>query len=79
MTEREEFEKTRRRLYALADRMGMKLTIIVRRKSPAEVAHLAANRRVEKPAVADSARRPIETQGKPFTKDAQGKREPGEE
>jgi|HubBroStandDraft_4_1064222.scaffolds.fasta_scaffold160996_3 hypothetical protein len=32
MTDREEFEKLRKRLYALADRMGMKLVIIVRRK-----------------------------------------------
>ncbi len=34
MTDREQFEKARKHLYALADRMGMKLTIIVRRKNP---------------------------------------------
>ena len=33
--DREEFEKCRRKLYALADRMGMQITIIVRRKSKA--------------------------------------------
>jgi hypothetical protein len=44
----EEFEKLRKRLYALADKMGQRITIIVRRKNP-------------------------------FTKDAPGKREPGEE
>lgn len=32
MTDQEEFDRARKRLYALADRMGMKLTIIVRRK-----------------------------------------------
>jgi hypothetical protein len=37
ITDREEFEKLRKRLYALADRMGMKLVIIVRRK-PASAA-----------------------------------------
>ena len=31
MTDREEFERARKHLYALADRLGMKLTIIVRR------------------------------------------------
>jgi hypothetical protein len=35
MTDQEEFDKARRRLYAIADRMGMRLTIIVRRKSNA--------------------------------------------
>jgi hypothetical protein len=34
MTDQEEFDKARRRLYAIADRMGMRLTIIVRRKNP---------------------------------------------
>jgi hypothetical protein len=34
VTDREEFERARKRLYALADRMGMKLVIIVRRKNP---------------------------------------------
>lgn len=34
-TDREEFEKTRRKLYALAERMGMRLTIIVRRRPDA--------------------------------------------
>lgn len=34
MTDQEEFDKVRRRLYAIAERMGMRLTIIVRRKNP---------------------------------------------
>jgi hypothetical protein len=33
MTDQEEFEKLRKRLYALADKMGQRLTIIVRRKT----------------------------------------------
>jgi hypothetical protein len=33
MTDQEEFERLRKRLYALADKMGQRLTIIVRRKS----------------------------------------------
>jgi hypothetical protein len=38
--EQEEFEKLRKRLYALAEKMGMQLTMALRRKSPAEVKHL---------------------------------------
>ncbi len=49
MTDREQFEKARKHLYALADRMGMKLTIIVRRKSPAEVRHLGGTPGQEMP------------------------------
>jgi len=33
--EQEDFDRTRRRLYALADKLGMRITIIVRRKNPA--------------------------------------------
>ena len=71
MTDQEEFEKARRRLYALADRMGMKLTIIVRRKPPsllntgasAAKAATASRNQAGSPAVAASPQR----------------REPGEE
>ncbi len=33
--DQEEFEKLRKRLYALADKMGMRLTMVLRRKSNA--------------------------------------------
>ena len=34
MTDLEEFEKLRKRLYALAEKMGMEITITMRRKKP---------------------------------------------
>jgi hypothetical protein len=45
MTDQEEFDKVRRRLYAIADRMGMRLTIIVRRKNPNYPAQSAVDTR----------------------------------
>ena len=48
MSDQEEFEKCRRKLYALADRMGMSLAIIVRRKSNA-LAPEQPNTRATKP------------------------------
>ena len=60
MTDQEEFDKVRRRLYAIADRMGMRLTIIVRRKNPNYPAQSAVDTRkamASSPAVATPSRR----------------------
>jgi hypothetical protein len=54
MTDQEEFDKVRRRLYAIADRMGMRLTIIVRRQ-PSSAPKPGAM--AGKPAVAGPSRR----------------------
>jgi hypothetical protein len=52
MTDREEFEKLRKRLYALAEKMGQQITIIVRRRAVAPNSGAMAG----KPAVAGVSR-----------------------
>jgi hypothetical protein len=63
MTDREEFEKLCKRLYVLAEKMGMQLTMTLRRKNPFEIAPIAGNQKAGLPAGAGVSRR----------------REPGEE
>jgi len=39
MTDREEFEKLRKRLFELAVRMGIRIEIVVKRKRPDSASH----------------------------------------
>jgi len=73
VTDREEFEKTRKRLYELAGKMGLRLTLIVKRQ-PSSAPKAGAT--VGLPA---STANPRSKSGLPAVAASSRRREPGEE